>query len=280
MVCYTDMSTRPIFYISDQTGITVETLGNSLLKLYPSVKASITTLPFIDTLDKAVNAVEIINESQIKSSVKPILFLSIINPLLRNLFRSADFIVLDLFESFLEPLTKEFNISPSSEHVRSHKEVESAEYETRMDATNFALGADDGITLKDYDKADIILTGVSRSGKTPTCLFLALRYGIYAANYPLTEEDLEESSIPKSLLKHRNKLYGLYITPERLRNLRIVRRGEGRYASQQQVNFECRSALTLFQRNHISYSDSTFASIEEVASRIFSSTGLKRRINF
>jgi len=274
------MSTRPVFYISDHTGITVETLGNSLLKLYPSVKTNIITLPFIDSYEKAVDVTEIINDACLQSSLKPIVFMSIISPQIRELFHEKDFVVLDLFKAFLSPLTEAFEVPPSPEAVRANIEANSDEYETRMDATNFALNADDGVTVKNYDNADIILLGVSRTGKTPTCLFLALRYGIYAANYPLTEEDLEESSLPKSLLKHRDKLYGLCINPDRLRSIRIARRGEGKYASQQQVNFECRSALTLFQRNHIPYGDTTLSSIEEVASRIFSETGLKRRINF
>jgi regulator of PEP synthase PpsR (kinase-PPPase family) len=273
------MSSHPIFYISDQTGITVETLGNSLLRLYPSVKTNIITLPFIDSISKANKVVEDINDLQKKSGTRPVIFVSIINPKIREIIGSQNFLVLDLFELFLAPLTAEFNEKPSNENIKSHTDADSKEYEARMDATNFALSSDDGVAMADYDKSDIILVGVSRSGKTPTCLFLALRYGIFASNYPLTEEDLEESKLPKALAPYRSKLYGLSISPERLRSIRIARRGEGKYSSQQQVNFESRAALTLFQKNHIPFSDTTHQSIEEVASRIFSETKLVRRIS-
>ena len=273
------MSYRPVFYISDQTGITVETLGNSLLRLYPSVKTNIITLPFIDSISKVNKVVEDINDLQKKSGTRPIIFVSIINPKIREIISSQNFLVLDLFELFLAPLTAEFNEKPSNENIKSHTDADSKEYEVRMDATNFALSSDDGVAMADYDKSDIILVGVSRSGKTPTCLFLALRYGIFASNYPLTEEDLEESKLPKALAPFRSKLYGLSISPERLRSIRIARRGEGKYSSQQQVNFESRAALTLFQKNHIPFSDTTHQSIEEVASRIFSETKLVRRIS-
>jgi len=273
------MSSRPVFYISDQTGITVETLGNSLLRLYPSVKTNIITLPFIDSISKVNKVVEDINDLQKKSGTRPVIFVSIINPKIREIISSQNFMVLDLFELFLAPLTAEFNEKPSNENIKSHTDADSKEYEVRMDATNFALNSDDGVAMADYDKSDIILVGVSRSGKTPTCLFLALRYGIFASNYPLTEEDLEESKIPKALAPFRSKLYGLSISPERLRSIRMARRGEGKYSSQQQVNFESRAALTLFQKNHIPFSDTTHSSIEEVASRIFAETKLVRRIS-
>jgi len=273
------MSSRPVFYISDQTGITVETLGNSLLRLYPSVKTNIITLPFIDSITKVNKVIDDINDLQKKSGTRPVIFVSIINPKIREIISSQNFLVLDLFELFLAPLTAEFNEKPSNENIKSHTDADSKEYEARMDATNFALSSDDGIAMADYDKSDIILVGVSRSGKTPTCLFLALRYGIFASNYPLTEEDLEESKLPKALAPFRSKLYGLSISPERLRSIRIARRGEGKYSSQQQVNFESRAALTLFQKNHIPYSDTTHQSIEEIASRIFSETKLVRRIS-
>lgn len=273
------MSFRPVFYISDQTGITVETLGNSLLRLYPSVKTNIITLPFIDSISKVNKVVDDINDLQKKSGTRPVVFVSIINPKIREIISSQNFLVLDLFELFLAPLTAEFNEKPSNENIKSHTDADSKEYEVRMDATNFALSSDDGVAMADYAKSDIILIGVSRSGKTPTCLFLALRYGVFASNYPLTEEDLEESKLPKALAPYRSKLYGLSISPERLRTIRVARRGEGKYSSQQQVNFESRAALTLFQKNHIPFSDTTHQSIEEVASRIFSETKLVRRIS-
>ena len=151
-------------------------------------------------------------------------------------------------------------------------------YDKRIEATNFALNYDDGSKTANYEQADLILIGVSRSGKTPTCLYLALTYGVFAANYPLAEDELESGQLPKILAPHRGKLYGLTISSERLRQIRKERRPMGRYATAQQVSFELRSAEALFRRFQIPYVDTTASSIEEIASTILSSTGVERRV--
>ena len=151
-------------------------------------------------------------------------------------------------------------------------------YMKRIEATNFALANDDGGVARNYDMADVILVGVSRSGKTPTCLYLALQYGVYAANYPLAEEEFESGELPKFLKPHRNKLYGLSIKPERLRQIRKERRPMGRYSSAQQVRYELREARKLFKRYGIPHVDTTEFSIEEISSRILDRTGVERRV--
>ena len=151
-------------------------------------------------------------------------------------------------------------------------------YAIRMDATNFALANDDGSTVRDYDRADVILIGVSRSGKTPTCLYLAMQYGVFAANYPLTEEDLESGKLPKRLESFRRKLFALSIKPERLQQIRNERRPDSRYASRQQVQYELRAAEALFTRYAIPCLDTTECSIEEIASRILNTSGIERRL--
>ena len=151
-------------------------------------------------------------------------------------------------------------------------------FEKRMEATNFALANDDGGTNRNYESADVILLGVSRSGKTPTCLYLALQYGVYAANFPLTEEEFESGTLPQILLKQKPKLYGLIIAPERLRQIRKERRAVGKYSSAQQVRFELRESEKIFKRYRIPYIDTTEFSIEEIASRILDSTGVERRV--
>jgi regulator of PEP synthase PpsR (kinase-PPPase family) len=151
-------------------------------------------------------------------------------------------------------------------------------YMKRIEATNFALANDDGGISRNYDAADVILVGVSRSGKTPTCLYLALQYGVYAANYPLTDEEFENGDLPEILVSQRKKLYGLTISPDRLRQIRRERRPLGRYSTTQQVRFEVREAEKLFRRYAIPYVDTTQFSIEEIASRILDSTGVERRV--
>ena len=96
-------------------------------------------------------------------------------------------------------------------------------YNMRIEATNFAMSSDDGQGVQHYHEADLILMGVSRSGKTPTCLYLALQYGVFAANYPLAEEDLESGRLPQILEGFRAKIYGLTISPETLTQIRRER---------------------------------------------------------
>ena len=147
----------------------------------------------------------------------------------------------------------------------------------RIEATNYALSNDDGGITKHYDKADIILLGISRSGKTPTCLYMALQYGIYAANFPLTEEDLENSMIPESLKPHRKKLFGLTISAERLRQIRKEQRAIGNYASIKQISYDIREAEKLYIKNSIKFVDTSELSIEEISGKILEKTGVQRR---
>ncbi len=151
-------------------------------------------------------------------------------------------------------------------------------YMKRIEATNFALANDDGAVTRNYDMADVILVGVSRSGKTPTCLYLALQYGVYAANFPLTDEELDQGTLPEFLLKQREKLYGLTIAPTRLRQIRKERRPLGKYSSTQQVRYELREAEKIFKKYNIPFVDTTEFSIEEISSRILDSKGVERRV--
>ena len=153
-----------------------------------------------------------------------------------------------------------------------------ATYTTRINATNFAVANDDGSGARDYNMADVILLGVSRTGKTPTCLYMALQYGVFAANYPLTEDDLESGLLPAVLRPHQHKLFGLTISPERLQQIRQERRPNSRYASAMQVQYEVREAHGLFERLQIPTVNTTECSIEEIASRILDRLGLERRV--
>ena len=151
-------------------------------------------------------------------------------------------------------------------------------YAMRIDATNFALANDDGSVVRDYERADVILIGVSRSGKTPTCLYLAMQYGIFAANYPLTEDDLESRKLPRALEAYSQKLFGLTIRPDRLQQIRNERRPDSRYSSAAQVAFEVRAAESLFERFAVPFIDATEVSIEEIATRILDRMGIERRL--
>jgi regulator of PEP synthase PpsR (kinase-PPPase family) len=272
------MSERTVFFLSDQTGVTAETLGHSLITQFDSHKYRQVTLPFIDSEDKAREAVRKIDEAGERDKRRPIVFSTLVHPELRKIVKEAGGLHLDIFDVFLEPLEVELEQKPAHESGRAHGMSDINAYMKRIEATNFALANDDGGVSRNYDMADVILIGVSRSGKTPTCLYLALQYGVYAANYPLTEEDFESGQLPEFLKENVSKLFGLTITPDRLRQIRKERRPLGKYASAQQVRYELREAEKIFKKFGIPYVDTTEFSIEEISSRILDSTGVDRRV--
>ena len=271
------MSRRTIFFVSDQTGVTAETLGHSLLTQFDGEDFNQVTLPFIDTIDKADAAVRQINAVAEDEDARPIIFSTIVQDDLRERFLPAAGLLLDFFETFLNPLERELHVKSNHTTGKAHGLGDAEQYDQRIAATNFALDNDDGARIRDYDRADIILIGVSRSGKTPTCVYLALSYGVFAANFPLSEDELESGTLPSILENYREKLYGLTIGANRLQQIRKERRPQGRYAAMQQVSYEIRAAESLFRRYQISYVDTTESSIEEIASTILNSTGVERR---
>jgi regulator of PEP synthase PpsR (kinase-PPPase family) len=272
------MAERTVFFLSDQTGVTAETLGHSLLTQFNAQEFRQVTLPFIDSDDKAHEAVVRINDAGETDSVRPIVFSTLVQDNLRAIVRQAQGLHLDIFDVFLEPLEQELDQKSTHEPGRAHGMTDIEAYMRRIEATNFALANDDGGISRNYEMADVILVGVSRSGKTPTCLYLALQYGVYAANFPLADEEFESGALPDVLLEQKHKLFGLTISPERLRHIRKERRPVGRYSSAQQVRYELRESEKLFKRFAIPNVDTTEFSIEEIASRILDSTGVERRV--
>ncbi len=196
----------------------------------------------------------------------------------RSVVREANGLHLDIFDVFLKPLEDELQQKSTHTAGRAHGMSDIDSYMKRIEATNFALANDDGAVTHNYEMADVILIGVSRSGKTPTCLYLALQYGVYAANFPLTDEEFEGGVLPEFLSKQRSKLFGLMIAPTRLQQIRRERRALGKYSSAQQVRYELREAKKIFTKYDIPYVDATEFSIEEIASRILDSTGVERRV--
>jgi len=269
---------RTVFFVSDQTGVTAETMGHSLLTQFDGQEFRPVTLPFISSIDKAREAVRRIDATAAEEGTRPIVFSTLVQEDVRAVVKGARGLFLDFFDAFLGPLEQELSTKSTHATGRAHGMSDLAAYTTRINATNFAVANDDGAGARDYEHADVILVGVSRSGKTPTCLYLALQYGIFAANYPLTEEDLESSRLPRPLASHVRKLYGLTIRPDRLQQIRNERRPDSRYASAQQVQYELRAADTLFERHGIPSINTTECSIEEIASRILDKMGLERRV--
>jgi len=272
------MSRRTVFFVSDQTGVTAETMGHSLLTQFDGLEFRQVTLPFISTADKAEEAVRKINATAVDDGMRPIVFSTLVRAEVRSIVKRSDGLFLDFFDAFLGPLESELKVKSSEREGRAHGIADQLVYSTRIEATNFALAADDGGVTADYQRADVVLVGVSRSGKTPTCIYMAMQYGVFAANYPFTEEDFEGKQLPAMLRAHTAKLFGLTIAPLRLQQIRNERRPGSRYSSIAQCEFEVRCAETLFQRYGIPFLDATECSIEEIASRVIDRKGIERRL--
>ena len=273
------MIPRTVCFVSDRTGITSETLGQALLAQFEGVETRTVTMPFVSTLQEARGVVERINAIARTEQARPIIFSTLVDDAIRAVVKEADGFFLDFFDAFLAPLESELEVR--SAHVTGHAAPGAAAdpaHSARIDATNFALANDDGSGARDYRSADLILIGVSRTSKTPTSLYLALQYGVFTANYPLTDEDLETGKLPKVLQPFVSKLFGLTIDAERLQLIRQERRPGSRYASPQQVRYEVRTALSLFERQSIPHLDVSECNVEEIASRILSRMNLERRV--
>ncbi len=273
------MAERTVFFVSDRTGVTAETLGHSLLTQFDAIRFKAVTVPFVDSVGKAARVARQIDGEADRTGCRPIVFTSFVHNAIRAPLLRSRGLVLDYFAEFLGALEEELGVRSSHTLGKTHGMLDTRSYNSRIDATHFAMDSDDGHGVIHYDQADLILTGVSRSGKTPTCLYLALQYGVFAANYPLTEDDMESDRLPAALNDHRQKLYGLTIAPGRLAQLRRERRPGGNYASAGQVRFELRSAEHIYRKYGIRYIDTTQRSIEEISSTILSETGIKRRAN-
>lgn len=268
---------RPVFFVSDGTGITAETIGHSLLTQFSGVEFQTRRIAFVDNEDKAREAVEHIRAVGVDTGVKPIVVNTVVDSQLSAILAESGAFMMDVFAPFIAPLEQELKTQHQPRVGQAHGMVDFAAYEARINATNYALTHDDGIDL-DYGEADLILVGVSRSGKTPTCLYLALHYGVKAANYPLTEEDLENDEMPKRLQAHRRKLFGLTIDPIRLQQIRTERKPNSRYATIEQCRKEVAIAETLFKNQQLPHLSTTHTSIEEIASKILAQFGIQKHM--
>jgi [pyruvate, water dikinase]-phosphate phosphotransferase / [pyruvate, water dikinase] kinase len=263
------MTDRTVFFVSDGTGITAETFGNSILAQF-AAKPRHVRRPFIDSPEKARSVVDEINRTAAHEGRRPIVFITLVSDEVRSIVTGSECkgLVLDMFRTFVEPLEAEFGIKSNHRVGRFSDASKSEEYNDRIEAINFSLAHDDGQSSKNLESADIILVGVSRSGKTPTSLYLAMQHGIKAANYPLIPEDFERGKMPASLAPYKAKCFGLTIDPDRLAQIRHERRPGSKYAALANCRYEVAEGERMMKREGISWLSSTHKSIEEIATTI------------
>ena len=269
---------RSVFFVSDGTAITAETLGHSLLAQFPHVNFDIHIIPYISSEEAAMNVVAEINQRADRDGQQPLVFDTLVDPYVRDIIKTANAVNLDVFEGLIGKLSEVLGTPPTTLVGQTHAVTDSESYKARIDAVHFALDNDDGARTRHYDKADLILIGVSRSGKTPTSIYLSLQFGIRVANYPLTEEDLDDNRLPAVLKAHKHKLFGLMIDAERLVAIRSERKANSRYASFSQCQMELRAVEGIYISEGIKYLNVSEMSIEEISTRVLQMTGLKRRI--
>ncbi|MDP1693511.1 MAG: pyruvate, water dikinase regulatory protein [Burkholderiaceae bacterium] len=263
------MPDRTVFFVSDGTGITAETFGNSILAQF-GAKPRHVRRPFIDSVEKVLPVVAEINHTADHEGRRPIVFITLVNDEVRNIVTAPECkgLVMDMFKAFVEPLEVEFGMKSSHRIGRFSDPAQSTEYNERIEAINFSLAHDDGQSAKNLAIADVILVGVSRSGKTPTSLYLAMQHGIKAANYPLIPEDFERGHLPSTLTPYKKKCFGLTIDPDRLVQIRHERRPGSQYASLDNCRYEVNQAERMMKRDGIAWISSTHKSIEEIATTI------------
>lgn len=268
-------TTRPVFYVSDGTGITAETIGHSLLTQFADTRFVTDRIPFVDSPERAREVAERIRATGLSHGARPIVVNSCIDPQLSALVGESGALMLDVFAPFIEPLEAELGQIRQSRVGQAHGIADFETYHRRINAMNYALTHDDGIAIN-YDEADLVLVAVSRAGKTPTCVYLALHYGVRAANYPLTDEDLEHDRLPARLRGHRGKLFGLTIDPVRLQQIRQERRPNSHYAKLETCRHEVSAAEALFRAERIPVLSTTHTSIEEISSKVLTTLGIHR----
>ncbi|WP_299945193.1 pyruvate, water dikinase regulatory protein [uncultured Microbulbifer sp.] len=270
---------RTAFFMSDGTGLTVEAIGHSLLAQFQDQHLEQVTLPYIDSAGKVQQALQRIEKAASESGLQPIIITSIVSDQIRQQLHQSPALMLDIFENYLTPLAGLFNRDPAQTVNVSRGIADNHRYSDRINAVHFAMDNDDGRRTSGFEQADVVLLGVSRTGKTPTCLYLALQFGLRAANYPITEEDMDSTNLPRILLPYRHKLFGLTIDPTRLMQIRQERRANSRYASKEQCDFEVRQVEQMLKRAQVPFLDATQLSVEELATRLMSQAGIERRID-
>lgn len=264
---------RPVFFVSDHTGITAEIIGKSLLSQFPDEAFAQASLPFVDSVEKADIAAQQVREAWKNTGIRPLVYSTLTDPAARAALAACGALVMDIYGQFLGMMAAEIGYPPEPLRGRFHGMGDNSDYHMRINAVNFALAADDGLSVEKYDRADVILVGVSRSGKTPTSLYLAMQFGLNVANYPLTPENFEQPGLPQSLLPYQDKLRGLTLVPERLAQIRAERLPNSVYSSLETCRRELDMAEKMMGDAGIPIVDSTARSVEEIATLIKQSLG-------
>lgn len=267
-------SSKDIYYISDSTGILITNLGQALLCQFPEISFHEEKIPYVKTIKEAQKTLEYILDKS--RGRRPIIFSTIMDLEIRNLFRSPEVEFFDAFDYFLDPLehcleAKALRVPGFSRHG------DVLTMNKRVDAINYCLEHDDGTKVNEFDEADVILLGVSRAGKTPVSVYLATQMGLKAGNFPLTDEYLKEQRLPQSVVRNIKRAVALTTTPEMLRSIREKRYPDSKYAKIATCIEELQLAEEIFHHHKVPIISSAGKSIEEIATQVTQEIGLARK---
>lgn len=265
---------KDIYYISDSTAILVKNLGHSLICQFPEINFIEEKFPFVNSVKEAQKVLAHILKRS--GGRQPIVFSTIMNEDVRNVFNNSEIEFIDAYGHFLTRLEDclEATALRVAGYYRTTTEVDLAK---RAENINFSLEHDDGTGLDGYPAADVILLGISRTGKTPISVYLATQMGLKAANFPLIDKYLTEYRLPDQIVRSKHKAVGLTTTPELLSSIRERRLPGSNYARLSTCLEEMDQADKIYKKYKIPTISSAGKSIEEIATQVSQELKLSKR---
>jgi regulator of PEP synthase PpsR (kinase-PPPase family) len=263
-----DSEVVPVFFLSDSTGISAETMGNALLIQFPGLRFERTVIPFISSVEEARSVVARLDQALDSSPRTPLVFTTAASDEVRLELRRTRCPLIDFFDLHMQQVEAILGTPGERLAARLHGVGDIQRYNSRMQAIEYTIEHDDGQSVRSLDKADVILVAPSRCGKTPTAMYLALQHGLFVANYPIVDEDLEVTELPRPVRQLRQRCFGLMTSPQRLSAVRQERRPGSQYASLEQCTFELRRTEAMFKRHGLPVVDSSTKSVEEISTMI------------
>ncbi|MCW2804860.1 MAG: putative phosphotransferase [Propionibacteriaceae bacterium] len=257
----------PVFFLSDSTGISAETMGNALLIQFPELRFERHVIPFITTVQEARRVVAVL-DAAMAGPVTPLAFSTTAVTEIRDVLHRSSCPLIDFFDLHMSRVESILGVQGQRVAARLHGVGDIQRYNARMAAVEYAIEHDDGQSLRALDRADVILVAPSRCGKTPTTMYLALQHGVFVANYPLVPEDFGSAELPRPVRALRDRCFGITTTPARLSQVRQERRPNSGYASLEQCSYELRCADALYRRHRIPVINSSAKSVEEMSTVI------------
>lgn len=267
-------SSKDVYYVSGSTALLAEDVGKALLCQFQEISFNEEKIPFIKTRAAAEKAMKHILEQS--GGVRPLVFCTIMDAGIKKILDSPEVEFFDVFGNVLDRLencleTKALRVPGYS------RNIDDITLAKRVEAIHFSIEHDDGTRSREYDEAEVILLGVSRSGKTPVSVYLATHMGIKSANFPLTSEHLDSYELPPEIVRNRKKVVGLMTSPGLLHKIREQRYSGSTYAKLSTCATELNQAKEIYLRYGIQSLETDGKSIEETSVQVTQLVDIPRK---